>query len=160
MAHSLVTTSAMTMRVTATHAPMANSLSSSDAPISSHVPAWISRASCATAPARKTAACHLKYHCCPKQPARKILRSIHQGAQHSARHLQNRCLCDHQLCPKEGGNAVRSSQTHHWARPTATKWAKWSKRRVHNGRNRSKPSQTSQAGANPSVRQKTTKLAL
>ena len=32
-------------------------------------------------------ACTLKPHCCPNTPARKILRSIHEGARDMARHI-------------------------------------------------------------------------
>ena len=37
-------------------------------------------------------ACALKPQCCPNTPARKVPRSIHEGARHGARHRQDRRL--------------------------------------------------------------------
>lgn len=65
-------------------------------------------------------ACALKLRCCPTTPARKIPRSIHEGARdNGAGHRGHRCLCHVAAAAQEGRDAVRASQAHPEARPPA-----------------------------------------
>ncbi len=57
-------------------------------------------------------ACSLKPRCSPNAPARKILRSIHEGSRHGARYRQDRRLSHLTPRAEEGRDAVRAPQTH------------------------------------------------
>src|SRR3954469_1647451 len=61
--------------------------------------------------------CTLKPRCSPNAPARKIPRSIHEGARnYGARHCEDRCLSDLTTRTEEDRDAVRPPQTHPAAR--------------------------------------------
>src|SRR3954452_13197630 len=64
--------------------------------------------------------CTLKPRCSPNAPARKIPRSIHEGARNMARDIaKDRCLSDLTTRTEEDRDAVRPPQTHPAARETA-----------------------------------------
>ena len=59
-------------------------------------------------------ACALKPRCCPKEAARKVPRSIHEGARDIARAISKSSegRVSRRMRKKEGRDAVRPSQTH------------------------------------------------
>ena len=58
-------------------------------------------------------ACELKPRCCPKMPARKVPRSIHESARDVAtRHRQDPSLREVAARTEEDRDAVRTSQAH------------------------------------------------
>ena len=64
--------------------------------------------------------CSLKPQCCPNAPARKVPRSIHEGARDMARrHRRTEAYVTLKTRTKEGRDAVRPSQTHPETRPVA-----------------------------------------
>ena len=75
--------------------------------------------------------CALKPHCCPKEPARKIPRSIHEDARDVARDIAKteayRTSCKQR---KKGRDAVRASEAHYAAGPTALARTVWRQRRI------------------------------
>jgi hypothetical protein len=88
--------------------------------------------------------CPLKPRCCPKEPARKIPRDIHERARDVARSFVG----------MEGSSSrdvsARKSrcgfQANSEARPSAIARAMWRPIRVHAGSNRAEPSQARQVG--------------
>jgi hypothetical protein len=67
-----------------------------------------------------------------RDPARKILRSIHEGARDMARHRQYRRLCRLKVPTKENRDAVRPSQAHPEARSAAITRTEWCTGRKRN----------------------------
>ena len=90
-------------------------------------------------------ACALKPRCCPNRPARKILRSIHEGARDMARHRQDRGLRGLKAATKEGRDAIRPPQAHPRSGPPATAGPERCPRRVPFGGDGPKPPQAGQA---------------
>ena len=74
--------------------------------------------------------CNFRQRCTPRTPARKIMRSVHEGARHGARYRHDRCLCDLTTPEKEGRDALRPPQAHLEAGPLAPARSQRSKRRV------------------------------
>jgi len=72
--------------------------------------------------------CALKPKCCPGHPARKVMRSVHEGARDLARdRSQTDAYVTFRRERKKVENAVRPSQAYPEARslaPTRTKWRK------------------------------------
>src|SRR5436305_3255210 len=95
---------------------------------------------------RDCEACPLKPHCCPNAPARKITRSIYEGARGpGSRDRQDRRVPDLAPPAQKGRDAVRSPQAHSEARSAPTTRAERRPRRVPPRRDRSEPPQTRQA---------------
>ncbi|AWI60204.1 hypothetical protein AB395_00005027 (plasmid) [Sinorhizobium fredii CCBAU 45436] len=64
--------------------------------------------------------CELKRRCCPKEPTRKVPRSIHEGgARSGSRYRQDGSLRDLETTEKEDRDAVCPSQTHSQAASVA-----------------------------------------
>jgi hypothetical protein len=90
--------------------------------------------------------CPLKPRCCPNAPARKVLRSIYEGARETLRARSPRpCLPNLALSAKKGRDAVRPPQTHSEARQIAAVRPLWRPRPIPPCRHRPKPAQTGQA---------------
>jgi transposase len=71
-------------------------------------------------------ACSLKPRCCPNTPARKIPRSIYEGARDLAREIATTEALRHLTTRAEKGrDAVRPSQAHSEARSTPITWPQW-----------------------------------
>ena len=106
-------------------------------------------------------ACALKPQCCPNTPARKILRSVHEGARDMAReYRRDRRLCHLASRAEEGRDAVCPPQAHSEAGSSATTRTKRCPRRVPPGSRRPEESpETRQvdpdANADAGVRRKT-----
>ncbi len=97
-------------------------------------------------------ACPLKPRCCPGQPQRKILRSIHEGARDMARDIATTDeYVASRRAPKEGRDAVRPPQAHPAPRPAATTRPERRPRRVPPRRRRPEPPEARQARSYPSV---------
>jgi hypothetical protein len=65
-------------------------------------------------------ACVLKPQRCPKTPARKVIRSIHEGARDMARDIaKTDAYQTSRLSAEEGGDVVRAPQAHPETRPIA-----------------------------------------
>src|SRR5437764_4780165 len=95
---------------------------------------------------RDCEACPLKPHCCPNAPARKITRSIYEGARGpGSRDRQDRRVPDLAPPAQKGRDAVRSPEAHSEARSAPTTRAERRPRRVPPRRDRSEPPQTRQA---------------
>lgn len=93
-------------------------------------------------------ACLLKPQCSPNMPARKILRSIHEGSsRHGQGHRRDRRLCHLAARAEEGRNALRPSQAHPAARPTTTTRTQRRQRRVPPRRRSPEPQEARQAPA-------------
>src|SRR5205085_539548 len=95
---------------------------------------------------RECEACPLKPHCCPNAPARKITRSIYEGARDLAREIAK--TDEYQTSRrqrKKGRDAVRSPEAYSEARSAPTTRAERRPRRVPPRRDRSEPPQTRQA---------------
>src|SRR5205085_5096319 len=92
--------------------------------------------------------CPLKPHCCPTAPARKIPRSIHEGARDMARHRGHRRLCHLKARTKEGRDAVRAPEAYSEARSVAITRTKRRPRRVPPRRHCPKPPQARHADPN------------
>ena len=91
-------------------------------------------------------ACWLKPRCCPNAPARKILRSIHEGARDMARDIATSdAYITSRRQRKKVEMLVRAPQTHPQARPLAPAGTERSKRRVSPRRHRPEPPQNGQA---------------
>ena len=87
-------------------------------------------------------ACALKPRCCPNTPARKVPRSIHEGARDMARDIaKTDAYVDLPARAEEGRDAVRPPQTHPEARPPAPARAQRRPRRVPPRRHRPEPPQ-------------------
>lgn len=67
-------------------------------------------------------ACALKPRCCPNAPARKIPRSIHEGARDMARYRQDRSLCYVEASEEKGRDAFCPPQTHPQTGSHAITW--------------------------------------
>ena len=88
-------------------------------------------------------ACSLKPRCCPNAPARKILRSIHEGARDMARDIATTdAYVTSRRAAEEGRDAVRAPQAHPEARPPATTRTERRPRRVPPRSRRPEPPQT------------------
>lgn len=81
-------------------------------------------------------ACALKGRCCPNTPARKVPRSIYEGARN--RKLMGRP--NFTPGPQEDRDAIRASKAHSQTGSAATKRAERRTRRVHPRCSRSEPS--------------------
>lgn len=91
--------------------------------------------------------CALKARCRPKEPARKVARSIHEGARDMARDIAKTDAYLTSRAPEEeGGDALRPPQTHSEARPAAPARPQRRPRRVPPRRHSSEPAQARQAG--------------
>ena len=91
-------------------------------------------------------ACSLKPRCCPNAPARKILRSIHEGARDMARDIAaTDAYVTSRRAAEEGRDAVRAPQAHPEARPPATTRTERRPRRVPPRSRRPEPPQTRKA---------------
>lgn len=89
--------------------------------------------------------CALKPHCCPREAARKVPRSIHEGARDMARTIAKSCEGRVPTAAQEGRDAVRPPQTYPQAGSASTARAMWRSRRVPPRRNRPKPPQAGKA---------------
>ena len=70
-------------------------------------------------------ACELKPRCCPKAPARKVPRSIDEGARDMARDIAKRGRPDLTAPAKEDRDALRPSQTHPASRQAPITRPEW-----------------------------------
>src|SRR5262249_47252910 len=85
-------------------------------------------------------ACALKSRCCPKSPARRVPRSIYEGARDMARQISEVMGRAHLASiAQEGRDAVRAPQAHSQARQITTTGAERCARRVHPRSNRPEP---------------------
>jgi hypothetical protein len=88
--------------------------------------------------------CPLKPQCCPKEPARKIPRDIHENARDLARsHRRLRAIAAR---AKEDRDAVRASEAHPEAWSASTSRPARRSGRVHPCRHRPEPAATRVAG--------------
>jgi transposase len=83
--------------------------------------------------------CALKPGCCPKEPARKVTRSIHYGPP-DCKVLGRSNIS---TTPQKDRDAVRAPQTHSQARSTSTARTEWCPRRVPPRSNCPEPSEIS-----------------
>ncbi|CAA9304365.1 MAG: Mobile element protein, partial [uncultured Microvirga sp.] len=102
-------------------------------------------------------ACGLKPRCCPNTPARKVTRSIHEGARDMARDIaKTDAYLTSRRERKKGGDALRPPQTHPEPRPAAPERSQRRPRRVPPRRHRPEPQEARQADpdahASPGVR--------
>ena len=88
--------------------------------------------------------CALKPQCTPILPARKVTRSVHEGARDLARLVTGRRM--DRLAPRaqEGRDAVRAPQAHHAARPAAITRPQRRPRRIPPRRGSPEPAQARQ----------------
>ena len=98
-------------------------------------------------------ACDLRPRCCPNTPARKVPRSIYEGARDMAREIaETDAYVVSRRERKEDRDAVRPSQTHSQAGPAATAGPLRRPRRVPPCRNSPEPTQARQTDPAPSAR--------
>jgi hypothetical protein len=97
-------------------------------------------------------ACFLKPRCCPKDPARKILRSIHEGARDmAARYRRHRCLRNPATRAEEGRDAVCAPEAHPQTRSPAPARTMRRPRRVPPRSHRPEPQENGEAEAGRST---------
>jgi hypothetical protein len=97
-------------------------------------------------------ACGLKQRCTPNMPARKILRSIHEGrARSRSRSGADRRLSHVTPRAEEGRDAVRPPQAHPEAGPPTPAGPERCQGRVPPRRHRPKPPQARQADSDPAA---------
>lgn len=97
---------------------------------------------------RERAGCAFSPRCCPNTPARKVPRSIHEGARNMARHIANSWEGGHlSTAAQKGRDALRSPQTYPQARSAATERTDRRSRRVPARSHRTEPQETRKAGS-------------
>jgi hypothetical protein len=95
-------------------------------------------------------ACALKPRCCPKEPARKVPRSIHEGARDMARDIaKTEAYAVSRRQRKKGGDAVRPSQADPASRSAEAPRTHGRPRRVPARRHRPEPAEIGQADPHP-----------
>jgi hypothetical protein len=107
-------------------------------------------------------ACALKTRCCPKEPQRKVTRSVFEPSRDVApRHRSNHAIRNLVQAQEEGRDAVRPPETHPSPRAAPIAWPKRRPRRISPRSQRPEPQKARQAPpatAKPpsGVRRKTT----
>jgi hypothetical protein len=95
-------------------------------------------------------ACELKQRCCPKMPARKVPRSIHENARDVARDIaRTEAYVKIAASKEEDRDAVRTSQAHSTSRPAEVERALWGSRRVPSRWHRPEPPDARKADPDP-----------
>jgi hypothetical protein len=72
--------------------------------------------------------CPMNPRCCPNAPARKVLRSTHEGARDLARDIANTDAYLTSRRERKGRDAVCTSETHPEARQVTVAWPLWRSR--------------------------------